>query len=330
MANPTISDNDVNEIGLGGNEFEDKTVLSGETVAKGQVLGKILVAATSITADGGNTGDGTFTALALAAGGPAKIGTHVVTCIADDADGVITAGTVTAGSNTGDGVPGTATPGASVQAGTYTLTCKDATVSGSEIFEVLTPSGAQLADLMVAVAYVSPHFGLTIADGATDFIVGDTFTILMTEADDHAGTFRIIDPDGIILGEVSLPLTTGGAVIFVAAGYTFTITDGATDFVIGDSADIIIGAGSGKLKELNSTNTDGSEIPKYISTVALTTTSDVVSRVLKTGRVRKLMLAFNGSETVATVVNGKSFQEWLREVGIIVITDTLNDRVNPS
>lgn len=86
----------------------------------------------------------------------------------------ITAG----GSNTGDGVAGTITQGDSAVSGTYTLTCSDASVSGSEVFTVLDPSGYPLPNLTVAAAYDNEHFAVTIADGATDFIVGDTFTVV--------------------------------------------------------------------------------------------------------------------------------------------------------
>ena len=76
---------------------------------------------------------------------------------------------------------GTVTPGTLAQAGAYALACIDASVSGSEIFSVFAPDGSRLADLTVAVAYDNGHFGVTLADGATDFIVGDTFTITITD-----------------------------------------------------------------------------------------------------------------------------------------------------
>jgi hypothetical protein len=58
----------------------------------GWVLGKILVAAgTAAAKAGGNTGTGTLTGFALAAGGPAKVGTYRVRCILAQADaGVFT------------------------------------------------------------------------------------------------------------------------------------------------------------------------------------------------------------------------------------------------
>ena len=91
---------------------------------------------------------------------------------------VTTASAATAGgTNTGNGTSSAPTVGTEAINGTYTLTCTDATTSGSEIFSVVTPLGTALDDLTVGVAYVSSHINLTISDGATDFIVGDTWTV---------------------------------------------------------------------------------------------------------------------------------------------------------
>jgi len=52
----------------------------------------------------------------------------------------------------------------------------------------------------------------------------------------------------------------------------FTLTDGATDFALGDSFTITVPAGSGKVKELNLTGTDGSEDAYGILTAGADTT----------------------------------------------------------
>lgn len=90
---------------------------------------------------------------------------------------VTSASAVTAGGgNTGDGTAGTCTLGSEAENGTYTLTCT-ATDTDAGTFSVLTPGGVYLDDLTVAVAYVSTHINLTIADGATDFALDDVFTV---------------------------------------------------------------------------------------------------------------------------------------------------------
>lgn len=85
----------------------------------------------------------------------------------------------TAGANTGNGVMGAITLGKLAEVGNYKLRCI-AAASNAGTFAVFTPSGYRLADMTVAVAYAGDHLNFTLADGATDFIVGDTFTIAVT------------------------------------------------------------------------------------------------------------------------------------------------------
>lgn len=112
----------------------------------------------------------------LASGaGNLKIGT-VLGKITTDIIGTVTPD----GGNTGNGIAGTATAGLKTEVGIYTLTCV-ATATNAGTFEIATPEGKQLAaDLTVAAAYVSEHINLTIADGSTDFSVGDIFTVAIS------------------------------------------------------------------------------------------------------------------------------------------------------
>jgi len=90
---------------------------------------------------------------------------------------VTTANTITiGGSNVGDGVMGSVTIGTDAINGTYVVTCT-AEDTNAGTFSVTTPGGVALDDLTVAVAYVSSHINVTLADGAEDFDVDDTFSI---------------------------------------------------------------------------------------------------------------------------------------------------------
>jgi len=106
------------------------------------------------------------------------------------------AGAATAdGGNTGDGVAGAVTLGGKAKLGTYTLTCT-AAAADAGTFKVVDPDGYKIdADLTVAVAYTSDHVNLTIADGAADFIVGDIFTIAITEG--SAPKWKAYDAAGV-------------------------------------------------------------------------------------------------------------------------------------
>ncbi len=87
--------------------------------------------------------------------------------------GLITLTPVASSGNTGAGVPGAVTLGELAQPGTYIL--RLIVVAGNAgTFAVIAPGGRVLPDLTVAVAYVSDEINLTVADGATDFALGDT------------------------------------------------------------------------------------------------------------------------------------------------------------
>ena len=130
---------------------ETVTVLSGQNLKPGHVLGKVTVGAATGAAASGNTGNGTI-------------------------------GTVSAGSTAKQGV--------------YQVTC------------------------------IEP---------ATD-----------------GGTFIVEDPEGTIIGRALVGAAFAGAV-------NFTIADGGTDFAAGDRFLVTVATGSGKYKEYNPANTDGSQ-----------------------------------------------------------------------
>ncbi len=69
----------------------------------------------------------------------------------------------------------------------------------------------------------------------------------------NSGKFSVEDPDGILIG-----IATVG--VQFATHLTFTIADGATDFVAGDAFTITVAAGSSKVKQIDFAATDGSDI----------------------------------------------------------------------
>lgn len=116
---------------------EDITVLSGQTVLQGHVLGiqTVSTVPSTGTAGGGNTGNGTC-------------------------------GSVARG-------------GFDLQPGTYTIKIVKAATNAGD-FVLIAPDGSLVGYGTVAVAFTSTHLNFTVADGATDFVVGDTFTIAVT------------------------------------------------------------------------------------------------------------------------------------------------------
>lgn len=134
--NPQITQDavfDPNKVLLGseGVFARSVTILSGQTLVAGALLGVIALGAASAVADGGNTGDGTMGAITV--GEDALVGDYVLEIVE-----------------------------AATNAGRFSL---------------VDPNGDRLDDGNVAAAYANDHLGFTLADGATDFAVGDKFTI---------------------------------------------------------------------------------------------------------------------------------------------------------
>ena len=212
----------------------------------------------------GNTGNGTITG-SPATGASAVVGTYRAVCIGLDANlgefevtdpnGVVL-GTALVGTefSVGGHVTFTIADGATDfdEGDAFTIVVAAA---NSGTFSVLTPGGYPLADLTVAVAYSSNHFSVTLADGATDFIVGDTFTI--TVAGTNSGTFSVTAPDGTPLGDLTV------AVAYSNTHFGITIADGATDFIVGDTFTITIAEDDWVAVVF--AGTDGSQIARGIS-----------------------------------------------------------------
>lgn len=219
--------------------------LISANVAKG-------TATATAAADGGNTGNGTVTALTVTADSVGlKPGAYNLEMTELGTKNGVAVGAIAAdGGNTGDGAAGAVTAGSKAIAGDYILTCITAVGNGG-VFKVIDPNGNKLKQLTVAVAYSSNHFGITIADGAADFIVGDFFTITMT---DTGGLFKLVDPSGSVLQDaIIMDAGALAATVVEVEGITFTITAGATDFIVGDKFGITVAntAGLWKLVDPN-------------------------------------------------------------------------------
>lgn len=84
---------------------------------------------------------------------------------------------VAGGSNTGNGTLTLASPawGAGVKDGNYEIVCSTAATNGGT-FNVIDPIGTVIGQVAVGVAFTGA-VKFTIADGSTDFAVGDKFTV---------------------------------------------------------------------------------------------------------------------------------------------------------
>lgn len=104
--------------------------------------------------------------------------------------------------NTGNGTIGTLSMLAGVKEGVYKIMCIEPASNGG-VFEVSDPDGYTIGRAVVASAFAN-QIGFTIADGATDFVAGDSFTFTVTPlagpvvklsvaaATDGSGTPRLV------------------------------------------------------------------------------------------------------------------------------------------
>lgn len=138
-------------------------------------------------------------------------------------------GTATAGTNTGNGTMGTVTVTGKAQIGTYTLKINKAAANAGD-FTVVNPQGNVVGNGTVAVAFSCPDMSFTLADGATDFVVGDTFTIAVTgtekyklveatatDGTDKAAAIFIADKVGNY-GSLAIAATTDTTVLALVRG----------------------------------------------------------------------------------------------------------------
>jgi len=95
------------------------------------------------------------------------------------------------------------------------------------------------------------------------------YTVRCIAAATNNGTFRIEDPDGIVLGDIVM---AGGAGTW-AEQIKFALADGGTDFIVGDGFDVTISALTEKVVEYNPAGTNGSQIVKGILRGAVNATS---------------------------------------------------------
>lgn len=98
--------------------------------------------------------------------------------------------------------------------------------------------------------------GAMTLDATTPVLAGakvGVYNVKCITAATNSGTFRVTDPDGIVLGDVAVAATFANKIKFV-------IADGAADFIVGDTFLVTVAAGSGKLKALAPSANDGTQI----------------------------------------------------------------------
>lgn len=108
------------------------------------------------------------------------------------ATGTASSAVKASGANTGNGVMGAVTVGAGAVAGIYRLRVVTAATNAGD-FEVIDPQGDVSGIGHVAAAYNAGGLSFTLADGATDFVVGDGFDITVAAG---SGVYTVLNMAG--------------------------------------------------------------------------------------------------------------------------------------
>jgi hypothetical protein len=94
--------------------------------------------------------------------------------------------------NTGNGTIGSVTVTSAAITGSYVLTITEAIANGGK-FQVLDPTGALVGQGTVGQPFTGGGLTFTLADGATDFAVNDSFTLAVLA---NLGEYTAYDDDG--------------------------------------------------------------------------------------------------------------------------------------
>lgn len=225
MPNITITNNDLSNPILQNAEFRDEIIQFGgaDTLAPGTIMARQTVntAVANGAADGGNTGDGTVTSVSVVAGSVVPL------------------------------------------AGGYILECTGGVTNG--------------------------------------------------------GIFKLEDPNGaLVASDLIMTAGAGAATVFEAAGLQFTITDGATDFAVGDFFTLTVVA-NGDLVPYAIAGAGGAQLPIAILTyeVVATGVEDIPARVGVAGKYRKEKLIIDADGDGSNITN--AILDQLRSYGLVPV-----------
>jgi hypothetical protein len=162
--------------------------------------------------------------------------------------------------------------------------------------------GAVLGKIGVAIGTATADAGNT-GDGAISgyALAGGgaqvgTYVATCVLAAANGGSFDVVDPSGNSIGTLVVGVT------FVGGGITVAVADGAADFIVGDSIDMTVTAGSDKLTQVDKTAVDGSQNP-YMVLMRTTDATSADEKVpgVKTGDFNIAQLSFAAGTVYADV-----------------------------
>jgi hypothetical protein len=176
--------------------------------------------------------------------------------------------------------------------------------------EGVLPRGTVLGQIALGAAGVAAKAGGNTGngtfalDGSTPIKPGakaGVYTLRILTAAANGGVARLMDPDGFSLGDYAITGGAGGAVT-IDNDIKGVLSDGATDFVVGDGFDITVAAGSGKWRKATAAAVDGSATPRRILADQVDATSaDVTGPAYLEGVFAQENLTYGTGHNAATV-----------------------------
>lgn len=147
-----------------------------------------------------------------------------------------------------------------VHAGEFLLSEANGSRSRKEVIITagagILAAGTLIALITAANAAVATADGGNTGDGvmgtittASEAITGD-YVLTITEAVANGGVFELVDPLGSLVGTGSV------GVAFDAGGLSFTLADGAADFIVDDVFTIAVTAALGEYRPYDDDGTD--------------------------------------------------------------------------
>jgi len=185
--------------------------------------------------------------------------------------------------------------------------------------------GTLLARRKVATAITPAAGGGNIGDGTVTAaaVVGGpvvplvgTYVLTCITAVTNGGIWKLEDPNGgLVAGYLPQTVGAGAATVFEVGGLTFTITDGAADFVAGDTFNLPVVA-DGDLVPFAPAGVGGAQLPVAVLPYALTATGagDLRARVLVGGKVNATRLIIDADGDGSNITDEILAQ--LRSAGI--------------
>ena len=209
------------------------------------------------------------------------------------------------------------------------------TIAHGGQFTLTDPNGVDVkTDIVLpgttlgTVAVEAGGISFTITDGSTDFADDDFFTLVVAASE--GGVWKLEDPNGnTIVTGLTMGGTPGGATVFNEGGMTFTITDGSTDFAIGDIFLLTV-TSVNKWVPYDPAGVNGEAVPKGVYdpestigdiTAAALIAADVTDMPILIGGARfdRDKLVFENSGAYTDIVLGTSLtvEEFLRTFGLV-------------